>query len=60
MRACVLLCLLAGCLRTTEYRCSSSGQCGTGGTCESTGYCSFADTSCGQRYGNEAGPYANQ
>ena len=54
------LVLAAGCLRATEYRCTTSDQCGTGGTCEASGYCSFADSSCGQRYGAEAGPYANQ
>jgi hypothetical protein len=50
----------AGCLRATEYRCTSSDQCGTGGTCQTSGYCSFADSSCGQRYGAQAGPYADQ
>jgi hypothetical protein len=54
------LLITAGCLRATEYHCSSSDQCGTGGTCEASGYCSFADSSCGQRYGAEAGPFANQ
>ena len=52
--------LSAGCLRATEYHCTSSDQCGTGGTCQASGYCSFNDSSCGQRYGAEAGPYANQ
>ena len=62
MRACfyVVVLLSAGCLRATEYHCTSSDQCGTGGTCEASGYCSFADSSCGQRYGAQAGPYANQ
>jgi hypothetical protein len=56
----VLLLAPAGCLRATEYRCTSSDQCGAGGTCQASGYCSFADSSCGQRYGAQAGPYANQ
>jgi hypothetical protein len=62
MRACFYLVALlsAGCLRATEYRCTSSDQCGTGGTCQTSGYCSFADSSCGERYGAQAGPYANQ
>lgn len=60
LRALSCLCLLAGCLRATEYKCTTSDQCGAGGTCQASGYCSFADSSCGQRYGAEAGPYANQ
>lgn len=50
------------CLRSTEYRCSSNTECGTGGTCESVGFCSFADSSCasGVRFGDSAGDLANQ
>jgi hypothetical protein len=47
----------AGCLRKTEYKCSVSTECGTGGTCEAVGYCSFADTMCmsGRRFGEFSG-----
>lgn len=52
----------AGCLRGTEYRCSSNTECGTGGTCESVGFCSFLDSTCssGERFGDSAGALANQ
>jgi hypothetical protein len=55
-----LLCLLAGCLRSTEYHCMDSTQC-SGGVCQPIGFCSFADTTCstGQRFGDSAGGYAN-
>lgn len=59
----VSLTLGAGaCLRSTEYRCSTNTECGTGGTCESVGFCSFPDTGCtsGERFGDSAGPLANQ
>ncbi|HEY4176311.1 MAG TPA: C-type lectin domain-containing protein [Kofleriaceae bacterium] len=56
----VLLSLLAGCLRSTEYHCMDSSQC-SGGTCQPVGFCSFADTTCttGQRFGDSAGSYAS-
>ena len=67
MRALSLLSLLAllalpsaGCLRKTEFQCSSNIQCGAGGTCESVGFCSFPDPDCGQRFADSAGQYANQ
>jgi hypothetical protein len=53
----------AGCLRQTEFRCTTNEQCNPGGTCQSVGavgYCSFPDAECGQRFGDLAGPYANQ
>ena len=52
----------AGCLRGTEYRCSTNSECGAGGTCESVGFCSFPDTHCtsGERFGDSAGALANQ
>lgn len=52
----------AGCLRSTEYRCSASSECGTGGTCESIGFCSFPDGTCtsGERFSDSAGALANQ
>ena len=53
----------AGCLRDTEFKCTTNADCtGTGGTCESTGYCSFTDTGCadGRRYGAYSGAYSNQ
>lgn len=54
-----LLSPLASCLRSTQFQCETSDQCGTGNTCESTGYCSFADSDC-QRYTDSAGPLAGQ
>jgi hypothetical protein len=51
---------LAGCLRSTEFKCQTSDQCGTGGVCETTGFCSLPDDSCGRRYSSSAGPLANQ
>jgi hypothetical protein len=52
----------AGCLRTTEYKCTVNGDCTGGGTCEPNGYCSFDDPACadGRRYGEYSGPVANQ
>ena len=52
----------AGCLRSTEYRCSTNSECGTGGTCESVGFCSFPAGSCssGRQFGDSAGALANQ
>ena len=52
----------SACLRGTEYRCSTNTECGAGGTCESVGFCSFPDTACtsGERFGDSAGPLANQ
>lgn len=51
-----------GCLRGTEYRCSTNTECGAGGTCESVGFCSFPDMDCtsGGRFGDSAGTLANQ
>lgn len=52
----------AGCLRGTEYRCSTNSECGAGGTCESVGFCSFPAGTCssGRQFGDSAGPLANQ
>jgi hypothetical protein len=49
-----------GCLRTTQFTCANSTDCGASGTCQPTGFCSFADTGCtdGQRYAPSAGSYA--
>lgn len=60
MKRLALLCLLAGCLRSTEYHCTDSSQC-SGGTCQPIGFCSFADTACstGQRFADSAGSFAN-
>jgi hypothetical protein len=61
MRAAVLLALsLAACLRTTEFKCQTSSQCGAGGQCETTGYCSLPDDQCGRRYSPSAGSLAGQ
>jgi hypothetical protein len=53
---------LAGCLRTTQFMCSTNDDCASGGTCEAVGYCSFPDTTCttGSRFGGFSGQYANQ
>ncbi len=58
----VLVALTSGCLRSTEYRCSTSSECGANGTCESVGFCSFPDGQCasGGRFGTSAGELANQ
>ena len=55
MRALLLL-SLTGCLRTTEFKCATDGDC-SDGKCETTSYCSFTDSSCasGRRYGDFAG-----
>lgn len=60
MKRLVLLCLLAGCLRSTEYHCMESSQC-NGGTCQPIGFCSFADATCatGQRFADSAGSLAS-
>jgi hypothetical protein len=68
MRALLLLlplALCAACLRQTEFHCTTNAQCNPGGVCQSTGstgYCSFSDSACasGQRFGDSAGPYADQ
>ncbi|MFN0249804.1 MAG: C-type lectin domain-containing protein [Kofleriaceae bacterium] len=64
MRATVTMLVVAalgGCLRSTEFPCSDSTQCG-GGVCQPVGYCSFDDSGCpsGQRFGESAGTYAGQ
>lgn len=61
MRTLLLLAIsLTACLRTTEFKCEMSSQCGAGGQCESTGYCSVPDDQCGRRYSSSAGPLAGQ
>jgi hypothetical protein len=61
MRVLLLVAVLGGCLRPTEFQCSDSTQCG-GGMCQPVGYCSFEDSACasGQRFGESAGNYAGQ
>jgi hypothetical protein len=49
---------VAGCLRNTEFRCTSNSECGAGGACEMVGYCSVPDPACvgtGRAYGESAG-----
>lgn len=51
------------CLRTTEFHCTTSADCGAGGTCQTAvGFCSVSDNECpsAQRYGDSAGSYAGQ
>lgn len=55
----------SGCLRSTQFECSSNVDCtraGAQGTCEAVGFCSFSDSSCegGRRYGSLSGPFADQ
>lgn len=52
----------SGCLRTTEFHCTTSAQCDPNGTCESNGYCSIPDDTCfgGARYTDASGDVANQ
>jgi Lectin C-type domain len=58
------LALNTSCLRQTEFQCTADAQCGPTGSCQSVGasvgYCSFPDSECGLRFGESAGPYANQ
>jgi hypothetical protein len=61
--ALVMIASMAGCLRTTEFRCTTDTDCSASdGVCEPTGYCSFGDTSCamGRRYGEFSGSYSKQ
>lgn len=63
MRFMLLACVLcAGCLRQTQFQCSTDTSCGAGGKCESTGFCSVIATDCssGRRYGDSAGAHAGQ
>ncbi len=62
MRSVLVVALAAtGCLRGTEYRCTSSDQCGPSGTCQTrVGFCGFPDPQCGERFGDSAGALANQ
>ena len=65
MKAAVLLvaALAGGCLRDTEFHCTSDAQCGTDGQCESaSGYCSVPDTNCvyGRRYAAFSGALTNR
>lgn len=66
MRLLLLLIALAstaGCLRSTEFKCTVDGDCtAMGAMCETTGYCSFPDMECaeGRRYGEFSGTYSNQ
>jgi len=48
----------AGCLRSTEFRCTTSSDCGNAGTCEANGFCSVSNPSCAgteRSYGDSAG-----
>lgn len=50
--------LTAGCLRTTEFRCATSGECGAAGVCEPNRFCSVPDPQCagtGRSYSDSAG-----
>ena len=48
----------AGCLRSTQFKCAQSTDCGASGTCEANGFCSFPSASCpdsGRMFGDSAG-----
>lgn len=54
----ILIALLAsGCVRSTQFHCEDSAECGTGGLCESDGLCSVASSSCasGREYAPSSG-----
>lgn len=58
MRHLILLAFLAtGCVRSTQFHCEDSAECGTGGQCESDGLCSVASSSCasGREYAPSSG-----
>jgi hypothetical protein len=60
--ALVLIASTAGCLRQTEFKCTTNTDCSSDGVCEATGYCSFIDSACmmGRRYGDFSGSYSKQ
>jgi hypothetical protein len=65
MRTFIFVALVAsvGCLRTTEYKCTDSTQCGTEGQCEPVGFCSFPASDCdtGRKFGEFSGStYSNK
>ena len=62
MRAAILAGMLAaataGCLRTTEFRCTHDSDCGASGICEVVSFCSVPNTDCpgtGRSYSESAG-----
>lgn len=58
MRHFIVIALFAtGCVRSTQFHCEDSAECGTGGACESDGLCSVASSSCasGREYGPSSG-----
>jgi len=60
--ALALLALVAGCLRSSQFACTTNEDCASGGTCEAVGFCSFADSTCagGSRFGEFSGQYAGK
>jgi len=62
-RLALLAVLLAGgCLRDTEFHCTSDSQCGSDGQCDGTvGFCTVPDSNCvyGRRYSEYSGSYTN-
>lgn len=49
---------MAGCLRSTEFRCLQDADCGAAGACEATGFCSIPNADCtgtGRAYSDSAG-----
>jgi len=53
---------LTGCLRSTNFQCETSAQCGAEGVCEADKFCSFPSSSCtsGRVYGDNSGPSSNE
>lgn len=65
VRALVVVALLASCVRSGAYECSSADQCmreGVQGRCEAVSFCSFPDPACasGARFADYAGDFANR
>jgi hypothetical protein len=60
VRRVVLVGVLAGCIRPGAFPCTDDTQCGAGGVCEPVGFCSFADATCGRRFGAASGTFSNQ
>lgn len=55
--------LAGGCLRDTEFHCTSDSQCGSDGQCDGpTTFCTVPDSNCvlGRRYSEYSGSYTNR
>lgn len=62
-RAALLAIVLAGgCLRDTQFHCTTDSQCGSAGQCEANGYCSVPSRNCvdGRQYAQFSGSDTGQ